>query len=97
LNTVEFACENGIPYAIDFMNPAPDADLNSVGQASFDWIVNQVAELAVDRARKHTGKPPEYRWSAFLNGASEPAKSKPAKRSKTSSKAGKKVSQEVSG
>ena len=27
LNTVEFAVEDGIPYAIDFMNPAPDADL----------------------------------------------------------------------
>ena len=25
LNTVEFAVEDGIPYAIDFMNPAPDA------------------------------------------------------------------------
>ena len=31
LNTVELAAENGIPYAIDFMNPAPDADLHSVG------------------------------------------------------------------
>ena len=31
-------CEDGIPYAIDFMNPVPDADLNSVGAANFDWI-----------------------------------------------------------
>ena len=68
LNTVEFACEDGIPYAIDFMNPAPDADIHSVGQANFDWIVNQVAELAMDKARKHTGKISEYRWSAFLGG-----------------------------
>ncbi len=44
LNTVEFAVEDGIPYAIDFMNPAPDADLNSVGAESFEWIVNEVAE-----------------------------------------------------
>src|SRR5246127_129249 len=65
LNTVEFACEDGIPYAIDFMNPAPDADVNSVGQANFDWIVNAVSELAMEKARKHTGKPAEYRWSAF--------------------------------
>src|SRR5271170_6381176 len=68
LNTVEFACEDGIPYAIDFMNPAPDADINSVGPANFDWIVNQVAELAMDKARKHTGMISEYRWSAFLGG-----------------------------
>jgi len=68
LNTVEFACEDGIPYAIDFMNPAPDADVNSVGQENFDWIVNQVADLAVRKAKQHTGKISEYRWSAFLHG-----------------------------
>src|SRR5580704_17817716 len=70
LNTVEFACEDGIPYAIDFMNPAPDADINSVVQENFDWIVNEVAELAMDKARKHTGMVSEYRWSAFLGGSS---------------------------
>ena len=65
---MEFAVEDGIPYAIDYMNPAPDADVNSVGKANFDWIVNNVAELAVRKAKEHTGKPAEYRWSAFLNG-----------------------------
>jgi hypothetical protein len=70
LNTVEFACEDGIPYAIDFMNPAPDADINSVGPANFEWVVNEVADLAMKKARAHTGKPPDYRWSAFLNGPS---------------------------
>ncbi len=52
LNTVEFACEDGIPYAIDFMNPAPDADLHSVGKESFEWIVDAVAKLAVKKAQK---------------------------------------------
>jgi hypothetical protein len=70
LNTVEFACEDGIPYAIDFMNPAPDADIHSVGQENFDWIVNEVAALAMEKARSHTGKVSEYRWSAFLGGSS---------------------------
>src|SRR5579862_2299886 len=36
LNTVEFAVEAGVPYAIDFMNPAPDADVHSVGEANFE-------------------------------------------------------------
>src|SRR5580700_5569148 len=31
MNTVEFAVEDGVPYAIDFLNPAPDADIHSVG------------------------------------------------------------------
>ena len=68
LNTVEFACEDGIPYAIDFMNPAPDADINSVGEDNFHWIVDAVAELAVRKAKEHTGKVSEYRWSNFLSG-----------------------------
>jgi hypothetical protein len=67
LNTVEFAVENGVPYAIDFMNPAPDADLHSVGQANFDWIVGRVAELAVKKALE-PAPPTEYRWDTFLRG-----------------------------
>jgi hypothetical protein len=66
LNTVEFAVENGVPYAIDFMNPAPDADVHSVGQANFEWVVNEVAELACRKALAHTGVVPEYRWAEFL-------------------------------
>ncbi|MCA1583501.1 MAG: hypothetical protein LC791_01555 [Acidobacteria bacterium] len=66
-NTVEFACEDGVPYAIDFMNPAPDADLHSVGPANFEWIVATMAELAVRRA---TGAGPrvDHRWDALLKG-----------------------------
>jgi hypothetical protein len=66
-NTVEFAVEDGVPYAIDFMNPAPDADLHSVGQAHFNWVVDSVAELAVRRALE---PPPasSYRWDKFLSG-----------------------------
>jgi hypothetical protein len=68
LNTVEFAVEDGIPYAIDFMNPAPDADLHSVGQANFDWIVNSVAELAVQKATAST-QPAALRWNSLLVGS----------------------------
>ena len=67
LNTVEFAVEDGTPYAIDFMNPAPDADLHSVGRANFDWIVNKIAELAVRKATE-TREPVSYRWDSLLTG-----------------------------
>lgn len=87
LNTVEFACEDGIPYAIDFMNPAPDADVNSVGQENFDWIVREVAELAVKKALDNDGVVKEYRWSAFLAGGSASEK----KASKTAAKSAAKV------
>jgi hypothetical protein len=67
LNTVEFAVEDGIPYAIDFMNPAPDADRHSVGEANFAWIVEAVADLAVKKALAPPA-PPTYRWDALLRG-----------------------------
>ena len=67
LNTVEFAVENGIPYAIDFMNPAPDAERTSVGDDNFSWIVEHVAALAIARARTPPPAPASnLRYSAFL-------------------------------
>jgi hypothetical protein len=65
LNTVEFAVEDGVPYAIDFMNPAPDAELRSVGPANFEWIVNAVADMAVKKALIPEQQGPA-RWSALL-------------------------------
>ena len=67
LNTVEFAVEDGVPYAIDFMNPAPDADYHSVGGDNFKWIVEHVADLAIAKAQQgaQTGS---FHWSRFLSG-----------------------------
>ncbi len=69
LNTVEFAVEDGVPYAIDFMNPAPDADRKSVGQDHFEWIVNAVATLAVERATATSTAGDGLRWSNLLGGS----------------------------
>ena len=79
LNTVEFAVEDGIPYAIDFMNPAPDADIHSVGPENFAWIVDAVAELAVKKALSDENPARELRWAAFLAGE-KPAKAHPQRR-----------------
>jgi len=67
LNTVEFAVQDGIPYAIDFLNPAPDADLNSVGPENFEWIVDAVADLAIEQAQEGPLVMQEMRWANFLN------------------------------
>lgn len=48
MNTVEFAVRDGVPYAIDFMNCAPDADLHSVGRQNFDWMVTNMAEVLIE-------------------------------------------------
>jgi len=68
LNSVEFAVKDGVLYAIDFMNPAPDTDRYSVGEESFAWIVDTVAKLAVKKV-KLAGEPlKEFRWAGFLSG-----------------------------
>jgi hypothetical protein len=67
MNSIEFAVRDGVPYAIDFMNPAPDADVHSVGESNFAWIVEAVAELAVRKALA-APEPVQYRWQQFLRG-----------------------------
>ncbi len=52
MNTVEFAVRDGIPYAIDFMNTAPDFDRNSLTGDSFDWVVKAMADLCIECALK---------------------------------------------
>jgi hypothetical protein len=66
LNTVEFAIKDGIPYAIDFMNPAPDAEIASVGEYNHRWIVDNMTEFILRRLEAGFDTP-EYRWSAMLN------------------------------
>jgi len=49
-NTVELAMRDGIPYAIDFTNPCPDAEVKSVGEDNFGWVVQHAARFLVQRA-----------------------------------------------
>lgn len=67
-NTVEFAVKDGIPYAIDFCNPAPDADINSVGQANFDWIVEASANMAIRRAQAQEFGKDNLTWGSYVRG-----------------------------
>jgi hypothetical protein len=73
MNTVEFAVQDGIPYAIDFLNPAPDADLHSVGPDNFAWIINAVADFAIGEAQKPVQPMTELRWSRFLDAGPQSA------------------------
>lgn len=67
MNTVEFAIQDGIPYAIDYLNPAPDAELASVKEPNFLWIVREIADLAIEYALHGKASGAELRWSRFLS------------------------------
>ncbi|MBA2623781.1 MAG: hypothetical protein H0U88_09225 [Chthoniobacterales bacterium] len=66
LNTVEFAIRDGVPLAIDFCNPAPDAEVTSVGQANFEWVVEAVSEMALRKAREHVPGQDNLSWGKFV-------------------------------
>ncbi len=68
-NTVEFAMRDGVPIAIDFCNPAPDADVNSVGQANFEWIVENAANMAIERALAQVPGQDNLTWGTFIQNA----------------------------
>jgi len=65
-NTVEFAVRDGIPYAIDFCNPAPDADYHSVGAHNFEWIVENAANMAIEKARNQRDGRYNMNWGDFV-------------------------------
>jgi glutathione synthase/RimK-type ligase-like ATP-grasp enzyme len=65
-NTVELAMRDGVPYAIDFCNPAPDADIRSVGQENFDWVVETAANYAIERAQNHKEGLDNLTWGEYI-------------------------------
>jgi hypothetical protein len=71
MNTVEFAIRNNIPYAIDFLNPAPDFERGRIRDVYFDWVVEKMADLAVGYARGAERSPGRLRWDRFLREAGQ--------------------------
>lgn len=88
-NTVEFAVRDGIPIAIDFCNPAPDAELTSVGKDNFEWVVETAATYAIERAQAHEAGKDNLTWGTFIKDAIEGAAKPKAKttRKRSSKKA----------
>jgi len=50
MNTIEFAIKDGVPYAIDFLNPAPDFERDRITEFYFEHVVEKMARLVIDRA-----------------------------------------------
>jgi hypothetical protein len=74
MNTVEWAIRDGVPYAIDFMNPAPDMDINSLTPFYFDWVVRHMADMAIRLATEPRPQGEEMRWCTLFGGESEVSK-----------------------
>ena len=71
-NTVELAVRDGVPYAIDFCNPAPDAERTSVGEDNFNWVVETAASYAIEKAMEHKPGQDNLTWGEYVKrGASK--------------------------
>ncbi len=80
-NTVEFAVRDGIPYAIDYMNPAPDAERSSVQEKNFEWILDTTSSYLIELAKEGRKVPSEYHWSSFIGKGRGKAKKAAKKKS----------------
>ena len=69
MNTVELAIRDGVPYAIDYMNSAPDLDISSLGPEHFAWAVRTMAAHLADLARAPRSR--QSQWSALLHAGQE--------------------------
>jgi hypothetical protein len=74
MDTVEFAVKDGVLYAIDFLNPAPDFDNFSIKEENFRWVLEKMADLVIAYA-KGEARPPwrdEYRWWKHVRASAAP-------------------------
>ena len=65
-NTVELAIRDGVPYAIDFCNPAPDAERTSVGDENFEWVVETAANYAIEKAMSNKEGEDNLTWGEYV-------------------------------
>jgi glutathione synthase/RimK-type ligase-like ATP-grasp enzyme len=66
-DTLEFAVRGGVPYAIDFLNPSPDADPASVGEENFLWVLEHAAQWLIERVSQGAEPPTHLHWRALLS------------------------------
>jgi hypothetical protein len=63
MNAIELAVKDGKYYGIDLTNYTPDMDYRSLKDAHFPWVVEKMAEFAVEKALsgEPTPQPPHFR------------------------------------
>ena len=75
MDTVEFAVKDGVLYAIDFLNPAPDFDNFSIKEDNFGWVLDRMCDLVLAYARGEA-QPPwrgEQRWWKYVQRSPSPS------------------------
>ena len=66
MNTIEFAIEGDVPYAIDYLNPAPDFERDRITPFYFSHVVERMANLVIDRAINGHPSQTWPRWEEMI-------------------------------
>jgi hypothetical protein len=66
MNTIEFALRDGVPYAIDYLNPAPDFERDRITDFYFSHVVEKMSDLVIDRALNPDPTRSWPRWEEML-------------------------------
>jgi hypothetical protein len=66
MNTIEFAVKDEVPYAIDFLNPAPDFERDRITEFYFSHVVEKMSKLVIDRALNPDPSHSWPRWEEML-------------------------------
>src|SRR5690348_8282814 len=77
MNTIEFAVEDGVPYAIDFLNPAPDFERDRITPHYFDIVVEKMTALVIERALNGRAQQTWPRWADMTGLATAADRSRP--------------------
>ena len=91
-DTLEFAVRDGIPYAIDFLNPAPDADPASVGEENFKWVLEHATQWLIERVAEGAAAPERFHWQEFLAAGAAPSPAKPKRPTRRGAGVGRRAS-----
>jgi len=65
MNTIEFAIQDDVPYAIDYLNPAPDFERDRITEFYFSHVIEKMTALVIDRALKGNVMDSWPQWEAM--------------------------------
>ncbi len=71
MNSIEFAIMDGVPYAIDFTNPAPDMHIDNILEPYFHIVVDWMVDFCTKMAKGKLGTRDDYRWSKLIEPVDE--------------------------
>ncbi len=83
MNSVEFAIQDGVPYAIDFTNPAPDMDRWSITEHYFPTVVEEMARFAIKCVKEDRRPSRRYPYADFMPGGARENEKGPVARAGT--------------